>query len=88
MENQEFDLQEGDIYRHFKGDCYVIITESVDEETGIELVTYARNGKIWTRKKCAFTAYLEDYEWKRNPDDPEEEPKYYTGYRFLLVSKM
>jgi hypothetical protein len=62
--------QPGEIYRHYKGDLYVIICRSIKEDTLEQLVTYRSNAKstYWTRTVENFTetvSYAAD-----NPSGP------------------
>lgn len=47
----------GQIYRHYKGGLYVIVSVSIDEGTLEPLVTYRSNkkGTCWTRTLDNFT---------------------------------
>ena len=63
------------IYKHFKGNLYTLIIESIDQETGEELVTYAccETLKVYTRKKSEFHENIERPEYN------------YKGPRFELI---
>lgn len=53
----------GGLYRHFKGNTYVVIGEGTHTETDEDLVIYMStklDGKIWCRPKEMFHGYTED----------------------------
>lgn len=66
------------IYRHFKGDYYLVEALAHDSETGGEVVIYRKlygDGGLWVRPLAMF---LEKVDRTRYPDCPQE-------YRFELV---
>ena len=66
------------VYRHFKGDYYVVEGEAFDSETGEACVIYRKlygDGSLWIRKKEMF---LSEVDRKKYPDCPQT-------YRFELV---
>ena len=66
------------IYRHFKGDHYLVEALATDSETGDEVVVYRKlygDGGLWVRPLRMF---LEPVDKQKYPDCPQE-------YRFELV---
>lgn len=55
------------IYRHFKGGYYVVLSVATDEPTGDEVVVYQslQDGKVWTRPLSVFQEPVPD--GKENP---------------------
>lgn len=67
----------GEVYRHFKGNYYKIVTCAVHTESGERLVIYESmsDGKIWARPYDDFMSGV----------DREKYPNADQGYRFKLV---
>lgn len=66
------------IYRHFKGDHYLVEDIARDSETGEEMVVYRKlygDGSLWVRPKKMF---LEEVDRSRYPDAVQK-------YRFELL---
>ncbi len=66
------------IYRHFKGDHYLVEALAHDSETGAEVVVYRKlygDGGLWVRPLAMF---LEPVDREKYPDCNQE-------YRFELV---
>ena len=66
------------IYRHFKGDYYLVEDVATDSETGEPVVIYRKlygDGSLWVRPLSMF---LEPVDRVKYPDCPQE-------YRFELV---
>ncbi len=65
------------VYRHFKGDYYLVVDTALHSETGEELVLYRKlygDGGLWARPKAMFLA----------PVDREKYPNCSQQYRFEL----
>ncbi|MCR5699108.1 MAG: DUF1653 domain-containing protein [Treponemataceae bacterium] len=68
------------IYRHFKGDLYLVQDIGYDCETGGELVIYRSlygEGKLWVRP---IESFLSEVDRAKYPDVAQK-------YRFELVDK-
>ena len=66
------------IYRHFKGDYYLVEALAQDSETGETVVVYRKlygDGSLWVRPLAMF---LEPVDRVKYPDCPQE-------YRFELI---
>lgn len=66
------------IYRHFKGDYYLVEDLAKDSETGQDMVVYRKlygDGSLWVRPK---TMFLEEVDHHKYPDVQQK-------YRFELV---
>ena len=65
------------IYKHFKGDYYLVLDTVIDSETGIEMVLYQSlygDGKKYVRPKEMFLSKV----------DKEKYPNVEQVYRFEL----
>ena len=65
------------VYRHFKGDYYLVEDVANDSETGEEYVIYRKlygDGSLWLRPKGMF---LSEVDREKYPDCPQR-------YRFEL----
>lgn len=65
------------IYKHYKGDYYIVEDVALHSETGEELVIYRglyNNAKLWARPKNLFLSAL----------DPKEHPEVSQKWRFEL----
>lgn len=65
------------IYRHFKGDSYLVEDVAHDSETGEEVVVYRKlygDGSLWVRPKAMFLS----------PVDREKYPEATQHWRFEL----
>ena len=66
------------IYRHFKGDHYLVEDIATDSESGEKVVIYRKlygDGSLWVRPMAMF---LEAVDRAKYPDYPQQ-------YRFELV---
>lgn len=71
------ELQIGRVYRHFKGDYYLVEGIANDSETGAPFVIYRKlygDGGLWLRP---LEMFLSKVEKEKYPDCPQE-------YRFEL----
>ena len=71
------ELQIGRVYRHFKGDYYLVEGVANDSETGAPFVIYRKlygDGWLWLRP---LEMFLSKVEKEKYPDCPQE-------YRFEL----
>ena len=71
-------LQLHRVYRHFKGDYYLVEDEATDSETGESCVIYRKlygDGGLWVRPKAMF---LGEVDREKYPDCPQT-------YRFEAV---
>lgn len=71
------ELQIGRVYRHFKGDYYLVEGGANDSETGAPFVIYRKlygDGGLWLRP---LEMFLSKVEKEKYPDCPQE-------YRFEL----
>ena len=65
------------IYKHFKGDYYIVIDVATDSETGRKMVVYRAlygDNKLYVRDKEMFLSLV----------DREKYPKVKQKYRFSL----
>ncbi len=72
------ELKKHRVYRHFKGDYYLVEDEAFDSETGEALVIYRKlygDGSLWVRPKAMFLSKV----------DREKYPQCPQIYRFELV---
>ena len=72
------ELQLHRIYRHFKGDYYLVEEEAYDSETGKACVIYRKlygDGSLWVRPKDMFLS----------PVDKNKYPDCTQEYRFQLM---
>ena len=66
------------VYRHFKGDYYLVEEEGFDSETSMPVVIYRKlydDGSLWVRPKAMF---LSEVDHDKYPDCQQK-------YRFELV---
>ena len=71
------DVLIGRIYRHFKGDYYLVEAIAKDSESGEDVVVYRKlygDGALWVRPKSMF---LEEIDREKYPNIKEK-------YRFEL----
>ena len=71
------DVLIGRIYRHFKGDYYLVEAIAKDSESGEDVVVYRKlyeDGALWVRPKSMF---LEEIDREKYPNVKEK-------YRFEL----
>lgn len=71
------ELKIGRVYKHFKGDYYVVENIAKDSENQEEMVIYRRlyeNGDLWVRPKEMFLSEV----------DHEKYPNVKQKYRFEL----
>lgn len=65
------------IYRHYKGDYYIIEDIARHTETGEELVIYRglyANGPLWARPKAMFLEKIEPNQIP--PDQPQQQHRF------------
>ena len=66
------ELQLKRVYRHFKGDCYLVEDVAKDSETEEEYVIYRKlygDGGLWIRPKAMF---LSEVDREKYPDCPQK----------------
>ena len=66
------------VYRHFKGDCYLVEDVARHSETGEEMVVYRKlygDGSLWVRPLAMFLA----------PVDRDKYPDCLQQWRFELL---
>ena len=66
------------VYRHFKGNCYLVEDVAKDSESGQEMVIYRQlygDGSLWGRPKDMFLSKV----------DKEKYPEVTQTYRFELL---
>lgn len=71
------DILPGRIYRHFKGDYYLVEALAKDSETGGEMVVYRKlygDGGLWVRPLAMFAS----------PVDRKKYPQTNQEFRFQL----
>lgn len=62
----------GRVYRHFKGDYYLVENTAIDSETGKEVVIYRQlyeNGELYVREKDMF---LSEVDRNKYPDAEQQ----------------
>ena len=52
-------MLDGQIWRHFKGGLYTVLTKAVHTETGEDLVVYSDGVKVWARPLAMFASNVE-----------------------------
>lgn len=65
------------VYKHFKGDYYLVVDTAIDSETGKEVVIYRQlyeDGRLYVRDKEMFESKV----------DHEKYPNVKQKYRFEL----
>lgn len=65
------------VYRHFKGDYYIVVDIAIDSETSEDVVIYRslyEDGKLYTRLYSSFTSLV----------DKQKYPNVLQKYRFEL----
>ena len=70
-------IQIGRIYRHFKGDYYLVEAVAKDSETNTDMVIYRKlygNGGLWVRPLSMFLSKV----------DRDKYPEVSQEYRFQL----
>jgi hypothetical protein len=78
METEPRELKLKRVYRHFKGDHYLVEDVALHSETEEELVIYRKlygDGSLWARPKALFLAEV----------DREKHPNATQRYRFQLM---
>lgn len=71
------EVQINRVYRHFKGDCYLVVDIARHSETGEDYVVYRKlygDGGLWVRPLAMFL----------EPVDREKYPNAQQTYRFEL----
>ena len=71
------EIQPKRVYRHFKGDCYLVEDVAHDSETGAPVVVYRKlygDGGLWVRPLSMFLSKVDQ---EKYPDAQQE-------YRFEL----
>ncbi len=71
------ELKVNRVYRHFKGDYYLVVDVAKHSETGEEYVVYRKlyeDGSLWIRPKAMFLGEV----------DREKYPEVEQTYRFEL----
>ena len=72
------EIKTGRVYRHFKGDFYLVEATAFDSETGGEVVVYRKlyeDGALWVRPLKMF---LEEVDREKYPNAGQK-------YRFELM---
>ena len=72
------EIQLGRVYRHFKGDHYLVVAVAKDSETGESYVVYRKlygDGGLWLRPLAMFLSKI----------DREKYPDVQQEYRFELL---
>lgn len=56
IENRKREIKINGVYKHFKGNLYIVLDVARCSETGHELVIYRslKDGKLWSRAKEMF----------------------------------